>query len=103
MSYTTGTLVLYGDPDAKPGARTLGILLVLSADIATPGAWRKESKWRQYPGASGSRGAPSDIVNDDGCCSSDGDTQDGLCIDGTYICIRRDTDTIETMCTRSCD
>ena len=56
-----------------------------------------------YPGTGGSPGAPSGIINDYGICSCDGDTQDGLCIDGTYICIRRDTDTIETMCTRYCD
>ena len=76
------------------------------------GATRKAG-WPGCPGLVGvasvsrgwreSKGAPSDIVNDDGICSSDGDTQDGLFIDGTDIGIRSDTDAIETTCTKYCD
>ena len=100
MSYTTSTVVSFGDPDAQPRTPPLGLLLLFSAAIATPGAG---GSGVSIQGLAGVEGAPSDIVNDDGICSSDGDTQDGLCIDGTYIGIRRDTDTIETMCTRYCD
>ena len=55
MSYTTSTVVSFGDPDAQPGASPLGILLVFSAAIAVPGAWRTEETsgdWRWWESVS---------------------------------------------------
>ena len=52
MSYTTSTVVSFGDPDAQPGASPLGILL---AAIAVPGAWRTEETsgdWRWWESVS---------------------------------------------------
>ena len=100
MSYTTSTVVSFGDPAAQPGTPSLGILLLFSAAITTAGAGGSGVR---IQGLAGVEGAPSDIVNDDGSCSSEGDTQDGLCSDGTDIGICRDTDTITTMRTRYCD
>ena len=48
-------------------------------------------------------GAPSDIANNCGNCSSDGGTRDRRCSDDTDIGICRDTDKYMTMGTRYCD